>query len=353
MKAWETRAWAALDYESWDRYCAEEFDSALRLRLPREERSAVVTSMRATGMRLRAIESATGVSRETVRRDLSGDTVVPPGRGTADPDVLTICGTAGDHETPTKPTAVTGLDGKTYRQESQNAKQAKTAEASRKRKETLRKKEGFAADLAAELQSGENLPAGGKTRYGLFPRATASDAAEACRAAVKTYEELLAAARKVPDLADAEDSFVSTLSDALGLLKAKASALRWQAEEFAETAADLAHGPLQAERVYPPADGNGTADVFSQVGDVYAAVDHFGPPKDVVMIPWECGREGQLAVPPHFRRHMVAASFGPGDGGQPAGHWAREGAVPPRAQEGLHPGARDRVPSFRRLSLLA
>jgi hypothetical protein len=71
------------------------------------------------------------------------------------------------------------------------------------------------------------------------------------------------------------------------------------------------------------------------------------------MIPWECGREGQLAVPPHFRRHKVATSFGPGDGGRPAGHWATRGAVPPRAQEGLHLGARDRLPSFQRLSLLA
>lgn len=38
VEAWETRAWAALGYESWDHYCAEEFDSVQRLRLPREER---------------------------------------------------------------------------------------------------------------------------------------------------------------------------------------------------------------------------------------------------------------------------------------------------------------------------
>lgn len=93
--------------------------------------------MRAAGMSLRTIGAATGVSRETVRRDLSGDTFVSPGRGEVDnPDVLPSFGTAGDHGTPTKPTAVIGLDGKTYRQESRNATQAKTAEASRKR--TLR-----------------------------------------------------------------------------------------------------------------------------------------------------------------------------------------------------------------------
>lgn len=48
------------------------------------------------------------------------------------------------------------------------------------------------------------------------------------------------------------------------------------------------------------------------------------------MIPWECGREGQLAVPPHFRRHMVATSFRPSDGGWPAGHWTtRRGSFLP------------------------
>ncbi|MGP4009183.1 hypothetical protein [Streptomyces sp. 4N124] len=273
MEAWETRAWVALGYDSWDDYCAEEFDSAQRLRLPREERAGIVTLMRAAGMSHRAIESATGVSRETVRRDLSGDTVGPPGRGKVEvrdapnhsADVLPICGTAEGHGTPTKPTAVIGLDGKTYRQESRNAKQAKTAEASRKRKETLRKKEeaeraarladqkagGFAADLATQLQSGENLP-GEETKYGLFPRVTVSDAAEACRAAVKAYEELLAAARNVPDLADAEDSFVSDLSGELTLLKARGSALHWHAEEFTEAAADLAHALRAGE--FPQCD---------------------------------------------------------------------------------------------------
>ncbi|BCL23463.1 hypothetical protein ACPCBX_26985 [Streptomyces tuirus] len=247
VEAYEMRAWIALGYESWDRYCAEEFDSAQRLRLPREERSGIVTLMRDAGMSLRAIEAATGVSRETVRRDLSGDTVVSPGRGTADPDVLPICGTAGDHEAPTKSTAITGLDGKTYRQESRNAKQTKTAEASRMRKETLRKKEEAerlvgqkAGGFAAKLQSGENLP-GEVDKYGRYLRVTVSDAAEACRAAAKAYEELLAAARNVDAVADAEDSFVSTLSGEFTLLKAKGSALHWHAEEFIETAADLAH----------------------------------------------------------------------------------------------------------------
>lgn len=71
------------------------------------------------------------------------------------------------------------------------------------------------------------------------------------------------------------------------------------------------------------------------------------------MIPWECGREGQLAVPPHFRRHIVATSFSPVTGAGRRGIGPPEGAVPPRAREGLHLGARDRLPSYRRLSLLA
>jgi hypothetical protein len=37
---------------------------------------------------------------------------------------------------------------------------------------------------------------------------------------------------------------------------------------------DELHVALQAERVHPSADGNGTANVFSQVGDGYATADH-------------------------------------------------------------------------------
>ncbi|EDY49517.1 hypothetical protein SSCG_02545 [Streptomyces clavuligerus] len=59
------------------------------------------------------------------------------------------------------------------------------------------------------------------------------------------------------------------------------------------------------------------------------------------MIPWECGREGQLAVPPHFRRHQVAASFGPGHGGRPAGHGATgRGRSSPRSGGSSPRGAR-------------
>ncbi len=91
QEAYTTRAWAALGYDTWDTYCNAEFGTA-RLRLPREDRQEVVASLRESGMSLRAIESATGVSRPTVIKDLRASQVV--------------------NSSP--PPAVTGTDGKTY-----------------------------------------------------------------------------------------------------------------------------------------------------------------------------------------------------------------------------------------------
>lgn len=68
QEAYTTRAWSHLGYKSWDAYCTAEFGET-RLRLPREERQEVVASMRETGMSLRAISSATGVSPATAMRD--------------------------------------------------------------------------------------------------------------------------------------------------------------------------------------------------------------------------------------------------------------------------------------------
>jgi len=68
-EAHTSRAWAALGYSSWDDYCTREFGTS-RLRIPREERSEVVASLRESGFSIRAIESATGVSRPTVIKDL-------------------------------------------------------------------------------------------------------------------------------------------------------------------------------------------------------------------------------------------------------------------------------------------
>ena len=88
-EAYVSRAWASLGYSSWDDYCTQEFGTS-RIRLPREERREVVSSMREIGMSTRAIASATGTPRRTVRRAMS----------------------EVGHYGP--PAPVTGTDGKTY-----------------------------------------------------------------------------------------------------------------------------------------------------------------------------------------------------------------------------------------------
>lgn len=68
IQAYESRAWLALGYSSWDDYCSREF-GACRLRLPREERQEIVGSLRDAGLSIRAIAAATGVGRGTVERE--------------------------------------------------------------------------------------------------------------------------------------------------------------------------------------------------------------------------------------------------------------------------------------------
>lgn len=68
-QAYTTRAWSVLGYPSWDDYCTREFGTS-RLRLPREERQEVVASLRESGLSIRAIAAATGVSRDTVHKSL-------------------------------------------------------------------------------------------------------------------------------------------------------------------------------------------------------------------------------------------------------------------------------------------
>lgn len=68
VEAYESRAWAALGYSSWDDYCLREF-GASRLRLPREDRQEVVASLTDAGLSTRAIASATGLNRRTVMKD--------------------------------------------------------------------------------------------------------------------------------------------------------------------------------------------------------------------------------------------------------------------------------------------
>lgn len=70
LTAYTRRAWSALGYNSWDDYCVREFGAA-RLRLPREERAEIVSSLRESGLSIRAIASATGAAYDTVRKDVN------------------------------------------------------------------------------------------------------------------------------------------------------------------------------------------------------------------------------------------------------------------------------------------
>ncbi|WP_458686397.1 hypothetical protein [Nocardia tengchongensis] len=79
-QAYAARVWEPLGYGSWDSYCAAEFEGA-QLRIPREERSEVVASLREIGMSTRAIAAATGLSQRTVanvarEQNCSPDSVV-------------------------------------------------------------------------------------------------------------------------------------------------------------------------------------------------------------------------------------------------------------------------------------
>lgn len=91
VRAYHGRAWEALGYKNWDDYCQGEFGHA-RLALPAEERRERVRSLRENGLSMRAIASATGVSRGTVNNDLAPSGV--------------------QNWTPEE--GVTGVDGKNY-----------------------------------------------------------------------------------------------------------------------------------------------------------------------------------------------------------------------------------------------
>lgn len=92
-EAYQSRAWKSLGYSSWDDYCTREFGTS-RIKLPREERQEVVSSMREIGMSTRAIASATGSDRKTIMKDVRDVQVV--------------------HFGPPEPAPVVGTDGKTY-----------------------------------------------------------------------------------------------------------------------------------------------------------------------------------------------------------------------------------------------
>lgn len=97
VEAFRGQAWASLGYATWDAYCQGEFGN-LSLQPPREERHQVIMSMREAGMSVRAIASATDMSKTVVARELR-----------------TAVGAGVPNGTPGN---VTGLDGKTYKSSS-------------------------------------------------------------------------------------------------------------------------------------------------------------------------------------------------------------------------------------------
>lgn len=68
--AYKERDWLALSYKSWDEYVNTEF-SGTRLKLSVEDRQKAVMALKVTGMSNPAIGVALGVSKDTVRRDIS------------------------------------------------------------------------------------------------------------------------------------------------------------------------------------------------------------------------------------------------------------------------------------------
>jgi hypothetical protein len=112
IEAYVTRAWAALGYPSWDDYCTREFGTS-RLRLPREERQEIVSSLREQGLSLRAIAAATGVDKKTVQNTIAatGD-FSPVARDPRDEILTQEDGEAltDDLPQPTRPATIIGID---------------------------------------------------------------------------------------------------------------------------------------------------------------------------------------------------------------------------------------------------
>lgn len=124
VEAYHGGAHRALGYSSWDDYCTAEFGTT-RIRMPKEDRQEVVTSLRDAGLSTRAISAAVGIDRKTVRSDLAeqvGEMGPPAG---AEPrndrnddlrsDELLDCETSPVAEPfATTRSPVTGIDGKSY-----------------------------------------------------------------------------------------------------------------------------------------------------------------------------------------------------------------------------------------------
>lgn len=87
LDAYAAEDWKALGYASWETYCAGEFQGRIP-RLAKSERGGVVQDLADHGMPIKAITAATGVARNTVRKDLRTDEQEPEG-GQNDPAPMT------------------------------------------------------------------------------------------------------------------------------------------------------------------------------------------------------------------------------------------------------------------------
>ena len=172
-EAYQSRAWAALGYRSWDQYTAEEF-GANRLRLPREERQEIVGSLRDAGMSVRAIAAATGSSYGTVQGALAGDQKRSP---EPEPD---------DEPTP-EPAPITGTDGKTY------PAKPKTSPAKPQRRALTDSFFDAMFDLAKQAERIERLAEDDR-----FPRNADQVAARHRNDLIQTIETLSGVLNKMP-----------------------------------------------------------------------------------------------------------------------------------------------------------
>lgn len=78
VHAYQGQAWTALGYASWNDYVVKEFGNQ-HLAIPREDRQEVVSSLRESGLSIRAIAAATNLSYGTVSRTLGDASTDPDG----------------------------------------------------------------------------------------------------------------------------------------------------------------------------------------------------------------------------------------------------------------------------------
>jgi hypothetical protein len=123
IQAYRKRAWAALDYPSWDEYCRKEFNKIPQRRITHEERAEIIAGMRGSGMTIRAIASAVPTGKRQVEEALAG---------------------LSSERTPER---VTSTDGKSH-----PARKRRTTKVDRLRAERKRMKEQVAKAKAEEAQ---------------------------------------------------------------------------------------------------------------------------------------------------------------------------------------------------------